>query len=169
MDCGSSFCFLCRVLLWYTSPYHSNNYHSTYCEKTKRYTYQTLNLIPHPVWIFADPYDTFDEKEFHNSILNPDSNIQNYGLHGDQSNRLRALSITMAIMQRPRRVSMATSKPIAKCVVIEDYVSNESGELSLKTGEKITIYEDYHEGWYWGVKDNGDMGLFPSRNVSLMI
>ena len=82
-------------------------------------------------------------------------------------NRIPTQSITM--IQRPRRISMATSKPISDCVVIENYKAKDPGELSLKIGEKITIYEDYDEGFYWGVKTNGETGLFPSRNVQLII
>lgn len=53
---------------------------------------------------------------------------------------------------------------IGQCRALYDYDANQSDELSIKTGDRINIYEKLGDGW-WEGELNGARGIFPSTYV----
>ena len=50
---------------------------------------------------------------------------------------------------------------------LQDFVGDVEGDLSLDSGEVVTIM-DYKDSWYTGAKKNGEVGIFPCQYVQLL-
>ena len=50
---------------------------------------------------------------------------------------------------------------------LEDFVGDCDGDLSLTTGEIVTV-QDYKDSWYTGAKKNGEVGIFPCQYVQIL-
>ena len=62
----------------------------------------------------------------------------------------------------------ATAKPKERALVEFDYDGEQSDELTLHTGDIVTILEkDVNEGWSKG-ELNGKIGLFPDNFVKML-
>lgn len=56
---------------------------------------------------------------------------------------------------------------VARCKALYDYVAENEYEVSIKTGDMLTV-EGEEEGWYIGTTPGGKFGRFPSNYVKMM-
>jgi hypothetical protein len=51
---------------------------------------------------------------------------------------------------------------IARNQILYDFPASSPDELAVKEGEIITV-ESEHQGWYVGVNEKGQIGMFPAN------
>jgi len=55
-----------------------------------------------------------------------------------------------------------------KAKALQDFVGDVDGDLSLTTGETVTI-QSYNDQWFTGAKKNGEIGIFPCQYVTVLM
>lgn len=66
----------------------------------------------------------------------------------------------------PRPKLLDVSKPCA--VALYDYTTNESGDLSFRAGDVVTLVHEVNDEWLYGVIDDRE-GLFPQNFVDIVV
>ncbi|KZT23795.1 DUF500-domain-containing protein [Neolentinus lepideus HHB14362 ss-1] len=103
------------------------------------------------------------------SVYSSGRNGSNSSLHSDDLN----VSTPSEKPIRPLRVRPELSKPlhegVGRCIALYDFDAVQSGDLSFRQGDVITILEKSNNAdTWWKGKINGRTGVFPANRVELV-
>ena len=57
---------------------------------------------------------------------------------------------------------------VKRCRALFDFTAVETGQLSLKKGQKVRIIDDSDSNWWRGTLRDGKQGTFPANYVSVL-